>query len=177
MLELSPDLKMGMTFAILNWTGTTPQENESLKMWKRGSISDVMVCLRKLVEIPQKSGVFLSLSSFVASRISSLVRGLLLKLKRSGFWGMRHVGDLEEGFTFWTVLLAMLVKNSLSWFAIKEGSLIIVPLIVRWEMSLLFDLFLLMEENRICQVFLKFFWLASNWRSKYNFLAFFITRL
>ena len=147
--ELSPDLKIGMTFAILNWIRTTPQEKDKLKIWKIGSINEEIVCFRKLVEMPKKSGVFLSFSCLVASIISSLVKGLLLRLKETGFCGIKKVWDFGEGFTFWTVLLAMLANNSFKWPAMVAGSLIFKSLTVKWDMSLLFLLLLLIEEKRI----------------------------
>ena len=177
MLEPSPALKIGTTFAILNWAGTTPHENDRLKIWIRGSISEEIVCFKKFVDSPEKSGVFLSLRSFVASRISSLVSGLSLKLKMLGFWAINEVGDFGEKLTFCTVLLAILVKNSLKWLAITDGSLIFNPLIVKCEISLLFLLLLLMEENKICQVFLRFFLFDSSCFLKCNFFADLITRL
>lgn len=59
MLLRSPDLKMGITFANFSWVGTRPFSNESVKMWCSGLIMVLIIFLRRFVEIPLWSGVFL----------------------------------------------------------------------------------------------------------------------
>ena len=62
-----------------------PFFSERFKIWNKGLIKDSIVCLIKLAETPVGSGVFLSARSFVASRISALVKFLLLNEKMFGF--------------------------------------------------------------------------------------------
>ena len=49
---------MGITFAILNWDGTTPVLRDNLRTWKRGFTITEIVCLIKFEDTPVWSGVF-----------------------------------------------------------------------------------------------------------------------
>ena len=111
----------------------------------------------KFVEIPVWSGVFLSSKSFVASRISNLVRILSVNLNLLGFCTVRASGDLFEGFKLQTVFSAISVKNLLKWPAIERGSSVSTPFIVNLEIKLLFTEFLWIAENKIFQVLRRFF--------------------
>ena len=66
---------------------------------------------------------FLLARRLVASRISFLDKILSLNLNLLRFWAIRSVEFLSVGFKVDTVFVAMLVKNSLNWDAIIEGSL------------------------------------------------------
>ena len=61
---------MGMTFAILNLSGTIPVDNERLKIWQRGLAIRVEICLSRQVEIPVISVVFLFSRLAIPSSIS-----------------------------------------------------------------------------------------------------------
>ena len=76
MLDLSPDLKIGITLAILNCIGTIPVLKERVKICNKGSTKVEMVCFTKFEETPVWSGVFLFVKSLVAFRISFLVKFL-----------------------------------------------------------------------------------------------------
>ena len=78
----------------------------------------------------------MSARSFVASRISVLVKVLLLNEKKFGFCSIRSSGRLLDGLIFSTVLVAMLAKNLLKLQAISCGSSKFTPFTVRFEMSI-----------------------------------------
>ena len=140
-------------------------------MWKRGFMKEAIVCFTKLEEMPVWSGVFLSARSFVASRISDLVKFLTLNLKLFRFWLIRSVGDLFEGLMFSTVFLAILAKKLLKWQAIIWGSSTLRSFIIKLERSFFLLLFLWIVEKSICQVLRRFFWLISSSLSKWSFFA------
>ena len=157
---------MGITFAILNWDGTTPVLRDNLRTWKRGFTITEIVCLIKFEDTPVWSGVFLSNRSLVASRTYSFVRFLSLNLKL-----FRPVGSLLDMFILLTVLVAISLKNLLKWQAIESWSSMSKPFTVKCDIILLFLVFLFIVEKRICHVFRRFFWLSASCFWKKIFLA------
>ena len=143
---------MGITFAILNWDGTTPVLRDNLRTWKRGFTITEIVCLIKFEDTPVWSGVFLSNRSLVASRTSSFVRFLSLNLKLFRLCAIRPVGSLLDMFILLTVLVAISLKNLLKWQAIESWSSMSKPFVVKCDIILLFLLFLFIVEKRICHV-------------------------
>ena len=177
MQDLSPDLKIGITLAILNCIGTIPVLKERVKICNKGSTKVEMVCFTKFEETPVWSGVFLFVKSLVAFRISFLVKLQLPNLKEFKFWVIKSTGLFGEGLMFATVFFAILVKNSLNLQAIVRGSSILVPSMVKCERSCFFLPPLFIEEKRICHVFRRFFWLSESCFSKWSFFAVRITLL
>jgi hypothetical protein len=74
-LRASPDLNIGITLAILNFSGIWPVARDWLKIWTRGVTIWRETFLSKAVEIPDMSGVFLFSSFFMQLRILSAVTG------------------------------------------------------------------------------------------------------
>jgi len=83
----SPDLKTGITFAILNLVGQVPVASDWLKMCLRGGRISGITFFRRQEERPVMSGVFLFSSDFTHSRISASVTGVELMSKVNGDGG------------------------------------------------------------------------------------------
>jgi hypothetical protein len=80
-------LKIGITFAILSCTGTTPVFKEREITCLRG-VERVRACLdRRSVDSPLQSSVFFTLSSLMTSTISELVTGVDSKSKNGWLGG------------------------------------------------------------------------------------------
>ena len=66
MSVMSPDLKIGITFAILNLSGTIPVESERLKTCSRGTSILLIIFFTSDIDTLFKSRLFLSCSWLMA---------------------------------------------------------------------------------------------------------------
>jgi hypothetical protein len=62
----SPDLYTGMTFAILNFSGTTPCSSDLLNIWRRGEEIEAKAVFTRCIEMSLRSVLFLLWSSLIA---------------------------------------------------------------------------------------------------------------
>ena len=117
--------------AILSCVGTMPLSKESRKMWCKGLAMLKIIFLRKIIEIPLWSRVFLSRNSFVASRISEMVTGVFLRLNSELLFGIFSVGNELDRLILLTASTAAVAKNLLKLSAVSKGSLILIPLTIK----------------------------------------------
>ena len=78
--SLLPLLNTGMIFAIFNWSGTDPAENDVEKIWKGGTEIVRITCWIGQTEKPRMSGVFFAWSCLVALIIYVPVKEVFKKL-------------------------------------------------------------------------------------------------
>ena len=96
---------------------------------------------------------FLSFSSFVASKISEKVTGEFFELNTLLLWAIFSVADMLEGFILLTTLIAAVAKKLLKDSAISEGSLVLIPLMLREEQFSFLQLGLRMALDKICKFY------------------------
>jgi hypothetical protein len=155
----SPDLKIGITFAILNFTGTTPCSIDLLNIWSKGDEIGASTVLTRCIEILFRSMLFLLWSSLIALVNSTCEIGTLdmkNSLSLTGAWLLTG-----HGLIFDEISLAMDVKKVLNLFAISVGLSINVLSTKSLEIGdLLLETF--KASLRICHVFLRLFLLIKS---------------
>ncbi len=105
-----PDLKMGMTLAILRGDGTIPVARDWLNMWTSGSAIELAIFFRRHVDRPVMSVVFLFSSLAMVFKSSSVEMGEECRSNEGdGGDGWRE-NELSVGWIFEAILSAMVVK-------------------------------------------------------------------
>ena len=90
-----------------------------------------------------------------------MVTGEFFKLNTLLLWAIFSVADMLEGFILLTTLIAVVAKKLLKDSAISEGSLVLIPLMLREVQFSFLQLGLRIALDKIYQVLRRFFELFS----------------
>ena len=90
-----------------------------------------------------------------------MVTGEFFKLNTLLLWAIFSVADMLEGFILLTTLIAAVAKKLLKDSAISEGSLVLIPLMLREVQFSFLQLGLRIALDKIYQVLRRFFELFS----------------